>query len=237
LDCSLPWESPDGGPTQTIWALRKIESLKPQPPTRAITNPAASAPAAATSSTAVPPSQTEDANANSNATPKGEAKPADEAKTTTPIPATPAAPATTVRSSTVRAKKISPAEKLAAKREARAASARASKQTPPAATDSGDADFRKAEGYLYGRGASENCDEAVKYLKAASAKSNAKARSTFGTMYATGHCAPRDLPTSYLWFAMALRADPNNQILEKDLTAVWNQMTPPERQLATRMKQ
>jgi len=106
-----------------------------------------------------------------------------------------------------------------------------------APADTGDAAFRKGEAYLYGRGERENCDEAVKYLKAASAKSNAKARSAFGTMYATGHCVPRDLPTSYLWFALALRADPNNQILEKDLSAVWNQMTPPERQMATRMKQ
>ncbi len=103
--------------------------------------------------------------------------------------------------------------------------------------DTGDASFRKAEAYLYGRGAAQNCDEAIKNLKEASAKSNAKARSTFGTLYATGHCVPRDLPTSYLWFAMALRVDPNNQILEKDLTAVWNQMTPPERQMAARMKQ
>lgn len=106
-----------------------------------------------------------------------------------------------------------------------------------AAADSGDAAFRKGEAYLYGRGVAENCDEAVKNLKAASAKSNAKARSTFGTMYATGHCVPRDLPTSYSWFALALRADPSNQILEKDLTAIWNQMTPPERQLATKLKQ
>ena len=110
-------------------------------------------------------------------------------------------------------------------------------QPAPAAPDTGDADFRKGEAYLYGRGAPKNCEEAVKYLKTASAQSNAKARSTFGTMYATGHCVPRDLPTSYLWFALALRVDPNNQILEKDLSAIWNQMTPPERQLATRMKQ
>lgn len=103
--------------------------------------------------------------------------------------------------------------------------------------DTGDADFRRGEAYLYGRGALENCSEAVKNLKAASAKANAKARSAFGTMYATGHCVPRDLPTSYLWFALALRVDPNNQILEKDLNAIWNQMTPPERQMATRMKQ
>jgi len=105
------------------------------------------------------------------------------------------------------------------------------------ASDTGDAAFRKGEAYLYGRGVPENCDQAVKYLKAASAKLHARARSTFGTMYATGHCVPRDLPTSYLWFAQALQVDPNNQILEKDLSAIWNQMTPPERQLATKMKQ
>ena len=105
------------------------------------------------------------------------------------------------------------------------------------ADDSGSAAFRKGESYLYGRGVAENCDEAIRNLKSASNSGSAKARSAFGTMYATGHCVPRDLPTSYGWFARALQADPNNQILEKDLTAVWNQMTPPERQLATKMKQ
>jgi hypothetical protein len=133
--------------------------------------------------------------------------------------------------------RVEPAAKGSAKRESSATSVKASKLPEPAAADAGTAEFRRGEAYLYGRGVPENCDEAVKNLKAASAKSNAKARSAFGTMYATGHCAPRDLPTSYLWFAMALRVDPNNQILEKDLSAIWNQMTPPERQLATRMKQ
>jgi TPR repeat protein len=129
------------------------------------------------------------------------------------------------------------AEKPLAKHEPRVTSNKASNLPAPAAANSGDAAFRKGEAYLYGRGVPKNCDEAVKNLKAASAKSSAKARSVFGTMYATGHCVPRDLPTSYLWFALALRVDPNNQILEKDLSAVWNQMTPPERQMATRMKQ
>src|ERR1017187_3663699 len=133
--------------------------------------------------------------------------------------------------------RIAPTNNRAEKREPRVASAKTSNLLAPAASDTGDAAFRKGEAYLYGRGVPENCDEAVKNLKAASAKSNAKARSAFGTMYATGHCVPRDLPTSYLWFALALRVDPNNQILEKDLSAVWNQMTPPERQMATRMKQ
>jgi hypothetical protein len=129
------------------------------------------------------------------------------------------------------------AEAKPAKRERSATSAKALKLPAPTAADTGDAAFRKGEAYLYGRGVPRNCDQAVKNLKAASAKSNAKARSAFGTMYATGHCVPRDLPTSYSWFALALRVDPNNQILEKDLSAVWNQMTPPERQMATRMKQ
>jgi TPR repeat protein len=133
--------------------------------------------------------------------------------------------------------KTPPPKKISPQREPVMATATASKVPPPAPTDNGDSSFRKAEAYLYGRGAPQNCDEAVRNLKEASAKSNAKARSAFGTMYATGHCVPRDLPTSYLWFALALRVDPNNQILEKDLTAVWNQMTPPERQMATRMKQ
>jgi hypothetical protein len=133
--------------------------------------------------------------------------------------------------------KSAPARKSAAKRAPGVPSAKASKLPEPAADDTGDAAFRKGEAYLYGRGVPKNCDEAVKYLKAASAKSNAKARSTFGTMYATGHCVPRDLPTAYSWFARALRVDPNNQTLEKDLSAVWNQMTPPERQMATKMKQ
>jgi TPR repeat protein len=133
--------------------------------------------------------------------------------------------------------KTPPPKKTVPKREPAVAASRESKVPAPAPTDNGDSSFRRAEAYLYGRGAPQNCDEAVRNLKEASAKSNAKARSAFGTMYATGHCVPRDLPTSYLWFALALRVDPNNQILEKDLNAVWNQMTPPERQMATRMKQ
>jgi len=128
-----------------------------------------------------------------------------------------------------------PASKPAPTKSSRA-EAPAQQPTPAATDDNGDAAYRKAEAVLYGRGVSANCDEAVKYLKEASAKQNAKARSMFGTMYATGHCVSRDLPTSYSWFALALHVDPNNQILEKDLTAVWNQMTPPERQIATKMK-
>jgi hypothetical protein len=192
--------------------------------------PSAAVPSAAVAGGRVPESQTENASAGPDATRKtadAEAKTAAEAKPMTPAPVPPAETKT----------KTALADKVEARREPGATSAKPSTSPAAATADTGDADFRKGEAYLYGRGAGENCNEAVKYLKAASAKSNAKARSAFGTMYATGHCVPRDLPTSYLWFALALRVDPNNQILEKDLNAVWNQMTPPERQMATRMKQ
>lgn len=102
------------------------------------------------------------------------------------------------------------------------------------ATDNGDALFRQGERYLYGRGGGQNCANALKFMKMASDKQNAKARSAMGTMYATGHCVARDLPSAYRWFALSLRADPNNGVVERNLSAVWNQMTPPERQLATR---
>lgn len=185
-----------------------------------------SAPAATAPATAVPEGPSENAGSSSDAS----AKPPEVA----------VRPAETKPSTRAAAKpeKTPPAPKHETKHELPATSAKASKLLPQVvASDKGDADFRKGEAFLYGRGVPENCDQAVRNLKAASARSNAKARSAFGTMYATGHCVPRDLPTSYSWFALALRVDPSNQILEKDLNAVWNQMTPPERQMATRAKQ
>jgi hypothetical protein len=200
-------EAPDTKPSE-----KQTTSAEPEPKTAAPT------PDAGSQQATVPASPPENANAS-------------------PEPAEKAAGATAKPEAKPLTPKIGLGDRSAEKREPRVSIAKPAKLPEPAAADSGDADFRKGEAYLYGRGAHENCDEAVKYLKAASAKSNAKARSAFGTMYATGHCVARDLPTSYLWFAMALRADPNNQILEKDLSAIWNQMTPPERQMATRMKQ
>jgi hypothetical protein len=154
-----------------------------------------------------------------------------EAKTTV------AAPKPAAHEKTVNAASVAKTDQHPPQRNDRTTTAAPKPAITVSAADNGEAAFRRGEAFLYGRGMPENCDEAVKNLKAASAKQHARARSTFGTMYATGHCVPRDLPTSYLWFALALRVDPNNQILEKDLSAVWNQMTPPERQLATKMKQ
>ncbi len=168
----------------------------------------------------IPENQPEKANASPQTkAPVVTAKPS-EAKTAEPETENPPKPVTPVPTP--------------ARHEVRAERMPATKIAPEAGADSGEALFRRGETYLYGRNGTEDCGNALKYLKMASDKQHAKARSTMGTMYATGHCVPRDLPSSYRWFARALQADPNNSILEKDLSAVWNQMTPPERQLATK---
>jgi hypothetical protein len=92
----------------------------------------------------------------------------------------------------------------------------------------------EGERYLYGNGVPENCDRAQRSLTRAAQGGSAKAYTLLGAMYATGHCATRDLPTSYRWFARALHQDPANTRLEKNLEVIWRQMTPEERQLATR---
>jgi TPR repeat protein len=92
----------------------------------------------------------------------------------------------------------------------------------------------EGEKYLYGNGVPENCTRARKSLLAAAQRSSSQAESVLGTMYATGHCATRDLPTAYRWFSRSLHKDPNNTRIEQDLKVLWNQMTPGERQLALR---
>ena len=111
----------------------------------------------------------------------------------------------------------------------------------PAVTQAADApaarrDSLETEGenYLYGNGVPQNCGRAQKKLLAAAGHGVAKAYSVLGTMFATGHCAPRDLPLAYRWFAKALHQDPANTRIEDDLKALWNQMTPDERRLALR---
>jgi len=114
---------------------------------------------------------------------------------------------------------------------------KSSKVSPqPATTPAIQASELEAEGekYLYGNGVPENCARARTNLLAAAQHSNAQAQNVLGTMYATGHCATRDLPTAYRWFSRSLRKDPSNTRIEQDLKVLWNQMTPEERQLALR---
>ncbi|HLK33038.1 MAG TPA: hypothetical protein VKT29_08105, partial [Terriglobales bacterium] len=94
-----------------------------------------------------------------------------------------------------------------------------------------------AQKYLYGDGVPQSCDRALGYLRQAVDNDSAKAKSTLGGLYATGHCAPLDRATAYRWFALALRQEPNNSYLSHDLEMLWNQMTPAEKQRAIHMTQ
>jgi TPR repeat protein len=107
----------------------------------------------------------------------------------------------------------------------------------PAAASAPDADLEAAgERYLYGNGAAQNCIHAESNLRTAATHGNSKAQTVLGTMYATGHCVGKDLPTAYRWFARALHADPQNSRISADLQVLWRQMTPQEKQLATTSK-
>jgi hypothetical protein len=95
----------------------------------------------------------------------------------------------------------------------------------------------EAERYIYGRGVRQDCDRGLRLLKPAAAQSSAKAMIALGALYSSGTCTPRDLPTAYRWFALALHKQPDNQPLQDDLQKLWNQMTQPERQLAIKLSQ
>ena len=95
----------------------------------------------------------------------------------------------------------------------------------------------EAQKYLYGKGVGQDCDRGLRLLKPAANQGNPKAMIEMGALYSAGLCTPRDLPTSYRWFALALRKDPNNQSLQADLQKLWGEMTQPERQLAIRLSQ
>jgi hypothetical protein len=106
----------------------------------------------------------------------------------------------------------------------------------PAAAKPVDA-VTEAERYIYGRGSGQDCDRGVRMLKAAVEQSNVKAMISLGALYSTGTCTPRDLPTAYRWFALALHKEPENQTLQNDLQSLWAKMTQPERQLAIKLSQ
>jgi cytoskeletal protein RodZ len=95
----------------------------------------------------------------------------------------------------------------------------------------------QAERYIYGRGVTQDCDRGLRMLRPAAEHSNSKAMISLGALYSAGLCTPRDLPTAYRWFALALRREPDNQPVQTDLQKLWSEMTPPERQLAIKLSQ
>jgi len=95
----------------------------------------------------------------------------------------------------------------------------------------------EAKKYITGNGVRQDCTRGLRLLKGPSDEGNPKAMIEMGALYSAGLCTPRDLPTAYRWFALALRKDPNNQSVQADLEKLWGEMTQPERQLAIRLSQ
>jgi hypothetical protein len=114
--------------------------------------------------------------------------------------------------------------------------ARSPAPTKPSAATAFD-QVTEAEKYVYGRGARQDCDRGLRMLRPAAEESNPRAMISLGALYSTGVCTPRDLPTAYRWFALALRKQPDNQPLQENLQRLWSQMTQPERQLAIKLSQ
>jgi Sel1 repeat-containing protein len=192
----------------------KTETTK-QPPVGASANPSSAAPNEAVPASVATSTQTEKADSAGSESPdvnseESSAK-ADETPATDTVPAKNAKP--------------------------RAAVPKSLKREIQPATSSDISDERliaDGEKYLYGTGVSENCSRAQKSLQTAAQHSNPKAQAMLGTMYFTGHCATRDLPTAYRWFARALHGDPGNSRIQQDLEILWKAMTPDERQIAMR---
>jgi len=142
------------------------------------------------------------------------------------------------RETTEEAKATPPADvpEKASKAHTRTPAPKTKAPAPAAAATpaSPDADLELAgERYLYGNGLPQNCTRAESNLRTAATHGNSKAQTVLGTMYATGHCVGRDLPTAYRWFARALHQEPQNSRISADLQVLWRQMTPQEKQLAT----
>lgn len=198
-------------------------TANPAPPE---TQPAAGEPAPA--SGGEPPVETAQAGGPATST-----KPGEQAVQPAQAPAAGEVPAKVPSSGALQTSEPEVAEPTPKESPATPAKKASPKTSPPApAITFEDRLVADGEKYLYGRGVPEDCERAQRNLQIAARQSNPKAQTLLGAMYATGHCAGRDLPTAYRWFAKALHGDPSNSRVQQDLEVLWKQMTPEERQLA-----
>jgi hypothetical protein len=224
--------APAGAPASPETALKPgaitpVPSEAPPAPTTAAPAPASSGPAAATpgeTTPAAPPS----------APAGGSAAPLPTQAANNNPDTSPTASVAPAEASSSSAKEASPPAPVAA-RTPKATTAPKSK--PSAARPANIDPVAQAQRYLYGKGVSQDCDHGVRLLKPAASQGNPKAMIEMGALYSAGLCTPRDLPTAYRWFALALRKDPSNQSVQTDLQKLWGEMTQPERQLAIRLTQ
>ncbi len=89
--------------------------------------------------------------------------------------------------------------------------------------------YARGESFLYGRGVTKSCDQAVVYFRAAADAGYSAASSKLGAMYATGNCVPQDRAQAYRWMSKAASAEPANTYLARNRDMLWEQMTAAER--------
>jgi Sel1 repeat len=80
------------------------------------------------------------------------------------------------------------------------------------------------EKYLYGRGVTRSCEQAMVYFRAAADQNNAPAMSHLAALYNSGECVAQDPSQAYSWLQRAHDADPNNAWIERDLEIMRRQM-------------
>jgi hypothetical protein len=235
-------------------------------PTEAPSSPGAITPAPAASSspaasTPVPQSSTPPASASTNppavsptagnpngaaTAPAASSPPVASPPASSPDSATPAAPKNTTPANAGTAddsdSKASKDTSSASDDDDTSAASETAKPAParkpsPSVTRAASDPVAEAQKYLYGKGVSQDCDHGLRLLKPAANAANTKAMIEMGALYSAGLCTPRDLPTAYRWFALALRKEPDNLSVQTDLQKLWGEMTQPERQLAIRLTQ
>ena len=91
-----------------------------------------------------------------------------------------------------------------------------------------------AQKYIQGRGVPQDCNRGFQLLRSATEKPNPRAHIQLGALYASGTCVEQDRAQAYHHFAAAQSLDPKNTWIERNLNALWREMTPAERERAQR---
>jgi hypothetical protein len=91
----------------------------------------------------------------------------------------------------------------------------------------------RAQQYIRGSGGvSQNCEQGLLYLHAATDKSDPGAAIQMAALYSSGLCVKQDRVMAYRWFNSAHELQPANVWIQRNMDQLWAQMSSQERRLA-----
>jgi hypothetical protein len=91
----------------------------------------------------------------------------------------------------------------------------------------------RAQQYIRGTGGlSQNCEQGLLYLHAATDKSDPGAAIQMAALYSSGICVKQDRVMAYRWFNSAHELQPANVWIQRNMDQLWAQMSSQERRLA-----